>query len=344
MTGMHIVSRNIGSSGSDSRRQVTRSCAFAKSRTDGKRYHVNPTLSWSALTGGLPGSVPAPGWREQKEQPMGHKNKHKDEHKPEEYFDVPEPGISKKAYQKALYELRVELVKLQRDIIANNRKILVLFEGRDAAGKDGTIKRIVRDLSPRETRVVALGKPSERESTSWYFQRFAAYLPAAQEMVLFNRSWYNRAGVERVMGFCTPEEYRQFMNDVPRFEQMLIGSGIYLLKYYLDISKDEQRKRLEDRRDDPLKQWKISPIDAQAIKLWDEYSIARNEMLAGTHTASSPWTVVRADNKKLERINLIRDLLNRADYADKRHEVLLTDPAIVFPYQDAYLKNGMIAP
>jgi len=273
---------------------------------------------------------------------MGHKKKHKNE--TSEQADDLEPGISKKEYKKALYELRVELVKLQRDIIANDRKILVLFEGRDAAGKDGTIKRIIRDLSPRETRVVALGKPTERESTSWYFQRFAPYLPAAQEMVLFNRSWYNRAGVERVMGFCTPEEYREFMQDVPRFEEMLVGSGIFLLKYYLDISKDEQRERLEERREDPLKQWKISPIDAKATKLWDEYSQARNEMLAGTHTATAPWTIVRADNKKLERINLMRDLLTRADYDGKNHDVLLIDPNIVFEYQDAYLRNGMIAP
>ena len=273
---------------------------------------------------------------------MGHKKKHKNE--TSEQANGLEPSISKKEYKKALYELRVELVKLQRDIIANDRKILVLFEGRDAAGKDGTIKRIIRDLSPRETRVVALGKPTERESTSWYFQRFAPYLPAAQEMVLFNRSWYNRAGVERVMGFCTPEEYREFMQDVPRFEEMLVSSGIFLLKYYLDISKDEQRKRLEERREDPLKQWKISPIDAKATKLWDEYSQARNEMLAGTHTATAPWTIVRADNKKLERINLMRDLLTRADYDGKNHDVLLIDPNIVFEYQDAYLRNGMIAP
>ena len=270
--------------------------------------------------------------------------KKKDKVKEKAHAEVPMPEISKEEYQEALYELRVELVKLQRDIIANDRKILVVFEGRDAAGKDGTIKRIVRDLSPRETRVVALGKPSERESTSWYFQRFAPYFPAAQEMVLFNRSWYNRAGVERVMAFCTPDEYRQFMNDVPQFEQMLVGSGISLLKYYLDISKDEQQQRLEDRHDDPLKQWKISPIDAQATKLWHDYSLARNEMLAGTHTATSPWTIVRADNKKLARINVIRDLLTRADYADKRHELILADPAVVFQYQDAYLKNGMIAP
>ncbi len=252
--------------------------------------------------------------------------------------------MKKKTYKKNLYELRVELVKLQRDIIANDQRIVVLFEGRDAAGKDGTIKRIVRDLSPRETRVVALGKPSDRDETSWYFQRFVPYLPAAQEMVLFNRSWYNRAGVERVMGFCTKEEYERFLDDAPRFEQMLIESGIELVKYYLDISKDVQRERLEERREDPLKQWKVSPIDSAAMSHWDEYSQARNEMLVRTHTATSPWTIVRADIKKVARINLMRDLLSRMDYKGKDRDLLLVDPDVVFEYQDAYLRNGMIAP
>jgi polyphosphate kinase len=252
--------------------------------------------------------------------------------------------MKKKTYKKNLYELRVQLVKLQRSIIANNRRIVVLFEGRDAAGKDGTIKRIVRDLSPRETRVVALGKPSDRDETSWYFQRFVPYLPAAQEMVLFNRSWYNRAGVERVMGFCTKEEYERFLDDAPRFEQMLIKSGIQLIKYYLDINKDVQRERLEERREDPLKQWKVSPIDSAAIAHWDDYSQARNEMLVRTHTAASPWTIVRADQKKVARINLMRDLLSRTDYKGKDRDLLLVDPDVVFEYQDAYLRNGMIAP
>ncbi len=252
--------------------------------------------------------------------------------------------MDKKAYKKTLHALRVELVKLQRDIIANDRRIVVLFEGRDAAGKDGTIKRIVKNLSPRETRVVALGKPNDRETTSWYFQRFTPYLPAAEEMVLFNRSWYNRAGVERVMGFCTKEQYEQFIDAAPRFEQMLIDSGIQLLKYYLDITKEEQKKRLEERHEDPLKQWKVSPIDAQAQKRWDEYSLARNEMFVHTHTAASPWTIVRADRKRVSRINLIRDLLSRMDYEGKDHDLLLADPDIVFEYQDAYLRNGMIAP
>ncbi len=256
----------------------------------------------------------------------------------------PIPEMAKGTYKKSLYALRVELVKLQRDMIANNRRILVLFEGRDAAGKDGTIKRIVKNLSARETRVVALGKPSDRDATSWYFQRFAEHFPAAGEMVLFNRSWYNRAGVERVMGFCTQEEYDEFIEDSPRFEQLLVNSGIHLVKYYLDISKEEQRKRLQDRRKDPLKQWKVSPIDAEAIKHWDDYSIARNEMFVHTHTAAAPWTIVRADDKHVARINLMRDLLSRIDYADKDHDDLLGDPDVVFRYQDAYLRNGMIAP
>ncbi len=256
----------------------------------------------------------------------------------------PIPEMDKKTYQESLYALRVELVKLQRDIIANDRRIVVLFEGRDSAGKDGTIKRIVKNLSPRETRVVALGKPSDREASTWYFQRFTQFLPAAEEMVLFNRSWYNRAGVERVMGFCTQDEYDEFIKEVPRFEQMLVSSGIQLLKYYLDITKDEQRERLKDRRKDPLKQWKVSPIDAEAIKRWDEYTVARNEMFVHTHTAASPWTVVRADNKKVARINVMRDLLSRMDYDGKDHDILLADPDVVFQYQDAYLRNGMIAP
>ena len=252
--------------------------------------------------------------------------------------------VPRKAYEAELLRLQGELVQMQEWVRDTGARIVVAFEGRDAAGKGGAIKRVTEHLNPRVARIVALPAPTERQRTQWYFQRYIEHLPAAGEIVLLDRSWYNRAGVERVMGFCTPEEYREFMQNVPRFEEMLVGSGIFLLKYYLDISKDEQRQRLKDRREDPLKQWKISPIDAKATKLWDEYSLARNEMLAGTHTATAPWTIVRADNKKLERINLMRDLLTRADYDGKNHEVLLIDPNIVFEYQDAYLKNGMIAP
>ena len=178
--------------------------------------------------------------------------------KPVDLDDL-DPG--KKAYREQLRNLQIELVKLQRHIIAEGEKILVIFEGRDAAGKDGVIKRVTEHLSPRETRVVALGKPSDREVTSWYYQRWAPHLPAAEELVLFNRSWYNRAGVERVMGFCTEDKVQEFFEIVPHFEQMLVRSGIKLFKYYLDITHDEQRGRLNDRRKDPLKQWKISPID-----------------------------------------------------------------------------------
>ena len=194
----------------------------------------------------------------------------------------------KDGYKKALRRLQVELVKLQRHLIKNDLKILILFEGRDAAGKDGVIKRIIQHLSPRETRVVALGKPSDRDRNSWYFQRYAPYLPSAQEMVLMNRSWYNRAGVERVMEFCSDVEYEEFMNMVLPFEHMLVNSGIQVFKYYLDISKEEQIQRLNDRRTNPLKQWKVSPIDKVAVKHWDDYSAARNEMLLRTHNDVTP--------------------------------------------------------
>ncbi len=253
------------------------------------------------------------------------------------------PSNSKKAYKDSLRKLQIELVKLQRHFIKCNDKILIILEGRDASGKDGTIKRIVQHLSPRETRVVALGKPSDRDRTSWYFQRYVPYLPAAQEFVLFNRSWYNRAGVERVMGFCTEAEHEEFMGSVSNFENMLVRSGVKLLKYYLDISKTEQKKRLEDRRSDPLKQWKVSPIDDQAIKHWKAYSRARNEMLARTHSPIVPWTLVRANDKHLARVNIIKDLLGRLHYNDKDKRLIRPDPKIVFPYDVSNLENGQLA-
>jgi polyphosphate kinase 2 len=256
----------------------------------------------------------------------------------------PPPEVDKKEYRKTLRALQVELVKLQRHFIACGDRILVLIEGRDAAGKDGVIKRIVENLSPRETRVVALGVPSDHDRRSWYFQRWVPHLPAGCEFVLFNRSWYNRAGVERVMGFCTDREYEEFMTSVLDFEHMLARSGIRLLKYYLDISRAEQKKRLADRRHNPLKQWKISPIDAQAIKKWKAYSRARNEMLARTHNAVTPWTVVRSDEKRAARLNLIKDLLLRLPYDGKDEARLLTSPDVVFAYDETYLRNGMIAP
>ena len=248
------------------------------------------------------------------------------------------------AYRKALLTLQIELVKLQRQIIADGERILVIVEGRDAAGKDGAIKHITEHLSPRETRVVALGPPSDRERHSWYFQRYVRHLPAAGEMVLFNRSWYNRAGVELVMGFCTPTEAREFLETVPAFEQMLVRSGIKLFKYYLDIDKREQKRRLTERRRDPLKQWKLSPVDAKAPKLWRQYSKARNEMFRRTHARFAPWTVVRAGDKHLARLNIIRDLLSRLDYPRRDRRLVAADRDIVFAYDDAALARGMISP
>ncbi len=247
-------------------------------------------------------------------------------------------------YDKTLYELQVELVKLQRDVIAHNRKILIIMEGRDGAGKDGSIKRIMENLSPRETRMVALGKPSDREETQWYFQRYVPYLPAADEIVIFNRSWYNRAGVERVMGFCNEAQYENFMLTVPFFENMLVGSGIELIKYYLDIDKATQKERLADRRADPLKQWKISPIDAVAQKKWADYSKARDAMLGRTHTGHAPWTVVAANDKKNARLNIIRDILNRVEYEGKKQKLVMPDPAVILPFEPALYKLGKIAP
>lgn len=257
--------------------------------------------------------------------------------------DASPSDLTEKEYRKALHGLQVELVKLQKHFIQCDDKILVLIEGRDSAGKDGVIKRIVAHLSPRETRVVALGRPSDRDRGAWYFQRYVPHLPVVQEFVLFNRSWYNRAGVERVMGFCSAAEYEEFMETVLDFEQMLVRSGTRLFKYYLDISRSEQRKRLKDRRKDPLKQWKISPIDAEAIKRWSDYSAARNDMLARTHNAVTPWTVVRADDKRVARLNLIRDLLSRLHYGDKKTTLLDADPQVVFSYDQDRLKDGSIA-
>ena len=252
--------------------------------------------------------------------------------------------MGNKDYKDSLRKLQIELVKLQRHFIQCDDKILIIFEGRDAAGKDGTIKRIVEHLSPRETRVVALSKPSDRDRTSWYFQRYVPYLPAAQELVLFNRSWYNRAGVERVMGFCTKAEYQEFISSVSDFEHMLVRSGIKLLKYYLDISKPEQKQRLNERKSDPLTQWKVSSLDHLALKKWKQYSTARNEMLAHTHTAIAPWTIVRADDKHLARLNVIKDMLSQLDYADKDERLIVPDSEIVSTYSALYFENGLLAP
>ena len=237
-------------------------------------------------------------------------------------------------YKTLLRELQIDLVSFQRHLLAHGHKVLLIFEGRDAAGKDGVIKRISEHLSPRDTRIVALGTPSDRDRRSWYFQRYAPHLPAAGEMVLFNRSWYNRAGVERVMGFCTDDEYENFIDSVGPFEALLLNSGIQIFKFYLDISKQEQAKRLDDRRNDPLKQWKRSPIDDAAQALWEDYSAARDSMLARTHTHESPWIIVRADDKKKARLNVIRYFLAHVDCPDKHEHLAVPDPEIISPYNE----------
>ena len=246
-------------------------------------------------------------------------------------------------YATELRGLQIELAKLQHYIIEKQIQLLVILEGRDTAGKDGTIKSITEHLSPRDTRVVALNKPSLREQGEWYFQRYVVELPTAGECVIFNRSWYNRAGVEKVMGFCTDAQYKQFMATVNEFESLLVGSGIQLIKYYLDIDKEEQAKRLKDRATDPLKQWKVSPVDQKAQKMWNKYSIARDLMLKQTSSEDAPWTVIDANDKKLTHLNIIRDLLSRVKYPGKDQQILKVDSAIVFPCTAKYKKLPKLA-
>jgi polyphosphate kinase len=245
-------------------------------------------------------------------------------------------------YRHKLYDVQVELVKLQHDLIKTGARVLVVLEGRDTAGKDGTIKRLTEHMSPRETRVHAPGKPSDREETEWYFQRFTPFLPAGGEFVVFNRSWYNRAGVERVMGFAKPKDVEAFLESVVPFEEMLIRDGIEIRKYYLDISKKEQKARLAARKHDPLKQWKISPIDEAAQKHWDGYSKARDAMFARTSHAAAPWHVVKADDKKTARLELIRDLLSGFEYKGKSGKIAAPDRKIVFRWSDKCAK--LLAP
>ncbi|NOZ45930.1 MAG: polyphosphate kinase 2 [Chlorobi bacterium] len=227
-----------------------------------------------------------------------------------------EQKISNKFYLEELKKLQIELVKLQEWIKLKGLKVVVIFEGRDAAGKGGTIKRITQSLNPRICKVVALGTPTEREKTQWYFQRYVPHLPAKGEMVLFDRSWYNRAGVERVMGFCTDDEYWEFLRSCPNFERMLIRSGIILIKYWFSVSDHEQEIRFQNRIDDPTKRWKLSPMDLESRAKWVDYSKAKDEMFSYTDTKDSPWYVVEADIKKRARLNCIHHLLSLIPYED----------------------------
>jgi polyphosphate kinase 2 len=234
--------------------------------------------------------------------------------------------LSKKLYDKELIRLQIELVKMHEWIRHKGLRVVVVFEGRDAAGKGGVIKRITQSLNPRICRVVALGVPTEREKTQWYFQRYVTHLPAAGEMVLFDRSWYNRAGVERVMGFCTEEEYREFLRSCPEFERMLIRSGTILIKYWFSVSDEEQEKRFQARISDPTKRWKLSPIDLESRSRWVAYSEAKDTMFAHTDTKQSPWYVVEADDKRTARLNCISHLLNMIPYKDLTPEPVELPP------------------
>ena len=245
-------------------------------------------------------------------------------------------------YTHELEALQAALVRYQQAAIAAGDKALVIFEGRDAAGKDGAIKRITEHLSVRSTRAVALPKPSERERSEWYFQRYAAHLPAAGELTLFNRSWYNRAGVEPVMGFCTADEHEAFLRDAPVFEAMLVGGGLKVVKLWLDISRDEQDQRLKARKTDPLKALKVSPLDAVAQKKWDAYSVARDEMLTRTHTMDAPWIIVRTDHKKKARLNTMRYLLKVLAPKAVAKSIDKPDPKVVFEFEAAALTDGRL--
>ena len=220
-------------------------------------------------------------------------------------------------YESELKQLQIELLKMQNHIKDTGQKVLMIFEGRDAAGKGGTIKRITEHLNPRGARVIALDKPSDVEKTQWYFQRYTQHLHSAGEIVLFDRSWYNRGGVEPVMGFCTQEEHKEFLHEVPEFEKMLINSDIKIFKFYFSVSKDEQNKRFNKRKTDPLKQYKLSPVDEKSQGLWDKYTIAKYSMLLASHTEHAPWTIIRSDNKKKARINCIKHILKHIDYPNK---------------------------
>lgn len=240
--------------------------------------------------------------------------------------------LAPKAYYRQKYALQIELVKLQNWVKESGQKILVLMEGRDAAGKGSTIKRLTEHLNPRGATVVALDKPSEKERGQWYFQRYVDHLPAAGEIVFFDRSWYNRAGVERVMGFCTQDQYWEFVRQAPIFEQMLRADGIALFKFYLSISKEEQAERFEDRRKNPLKQWKLSPIDIEAQSRWDAYTEAKEATMRLTDTPEAPWTLVKADDKLRARIETMRAILHAMDYSGKNSEVVYApDPWIIAP-------------
>jgi len=252
----------------------------------------------------------------------------------EEERREPTTKLNATDYLKLMKPLQIELLKLQNWIRSSGTKVCVIFEGRDAAGKGGTIKRVIEHMNPRGCRVVALEKPTDVERTQWYFQRYIPNLPSAGEMVLFDRSWYNRAGVERVMGFCSMDQVREFLRSTPEFERMLVRSGVKLIKFYFSVSKEEQHRRFTKRETDPLKQWKLSPGDRESQDKWNEYTRAKEDMFFFTSTLDAPWVVIKSDDKKRARINAIRYLLNQIDYPGKNVDILRTNRRIIRPVQE----------
>ena len=248
--------------------------------------------------------------------------------------------MTRKEYENLKRSMQLELLKLQAWVKETGQRIVVVFEGRDAAGKGGTIKRFMEHLNPRGARVVALEKPTERELSQWYFQRYVAHLPAAGEIVFFDRSWYNRAGVERVMGYCTNAEYREFVRSCPQFEQMLVESGIHLIKFWFSVGEAEQRRRFLERRTDPVKRWKLSPTDIASLDKWSDYTQARQAMFQFTDTTIAPWTVVESNDKKRARIEVLRWVLSRFDYPDKNIDVIGANDPLIIGSPDSVYDQG----
>jgi len=241
-----------------------------------------------------------------------------------------EKKLNRKKYEEQLHSLQLELGKVQKWLQETGERVVIIFEGRDAAGKGGTINAFRQYLNPRHTKVVALSKPSNTEQGQWYFQRYACHLPTSGEMVMFDRSWYNRAGVEPVMGFCSPQQHKQFLNEAPKFEDMIINDGVHFFKFWLNVGQEMQIKRFHDRRQNPLKSWKLSPIDIKALSKWDDYTEARDAMLAATHKSNANWTIIRSNDKRRARLNAIRHFLQNLDYDGKNEKNIgQIDPVII---------------
>lgn len=315
-------------------REAVAASAFAELAAPSVEPAAEPAAEPSAEPAAAEPSAAEPGAPEARRAPMTLAQRRRDPDSIRRAFETGEypyhTRLRERDYELHMAELQVELLKAQRWIKEAGERIVVLFEGRDAAGKGGTIKRFMEHMNPRGASVVALEKPTERERAQWYFQRYIEHLPSAGEIVFFDRSWYNRAGVERVMGFCSPNDYLEFMRQCPQLEQMLVRSGLLLFKYWFSVTREEQRRRFESRKTDPLKQWKLSPIDLASLDKWDDYTEAKEAMFFYTDTADAPWTIVKSDDKRRARLNAMQHFLSSLEYPNKDHAVVRgPDPLIV---------------